>query len=370
MWITCWSCGAEVWVESQRECRHCYAVTRRCADCLAYQASDSTCTVLGVPIPSREAQEPSHLTVSYSCQSYTPSDEALSRPKNAPAPAPTPPPQPEPTPAPAPAPAAPRSLDEVEVVTIPREPPLRLPQHALALAHRGAAAAAPENTLAAFAAALEEGAHGIEFDVQITRDGSLVAIHDSTLDRTTSGTGPVVAMDLADIKELDAGNWFAPEFAGEKVPTLDQALEAIPAPTVLVIHLRAHENETDRCERELAEAVGRHDALKRTIICHHTRHGLHRLRELAPRARLCWIPGVESGVEYIDDAYYMGFRIVQPTRREVTEEFMAYAREKGMWVNVFWADEPADMAALMDLGVQGIITNFPERMREMLKHRA
>lgn len=368
MWITCWKCGQEVWVETQRECRHCYEVTRRCLDCENYVAEDSSCTILGVPVGRTEAAQPNRLALAYSCQFYTPSADALShRTPTAATPAP-PPPTAAPV-APAAAPRGPSHLEDVETITIPREPPLKAPRRPLIIAHRGASSAAPENTQTALQMAVAAGAQAVEFDVQITRDNQAVVLHDASVDRTTDGQGPVAEMDLADVRRLDAGNWFGPEFAKAGVPTLAEAIAALPPPTLLIIHLRAHENATDRCERAVAEAIANAQARKRTVVTHHTRHGLHRLRELDPHLRLCWIPaGGEPGLEYVDDAYYMGYRIVQPTLREVDELFVAYAHEKGMWINVFWADEVADMERLITLGVQGILTNFPERMRALLRH--
>lgn len=92
------------------------------------------------------------------------------------------------------------------------------------VAHRGASAVAPENTLSAFHAAIEAGADAIELDVQASADGQLVVVHDSTLDRTTDGTGAVFETDGATIATLDAGSWFSPDHAGERVPTLDEVL--------------------------------------------------------------------------------------------------------------------------------------------------
>ena len=90
----------------------------------------------------------------------------------------------------------------------------------LVVAHRGGAGLAPENTLAAFRMALEVGADAIELDVRLTRDGRVAVIHDRTVDRTTGGRGPVGSYTLAELKALDAGSWFGPQYLGERVPTL------------------------------------------------------------------------------------------------------------------------------------------------------
>ena len=103
-------------------------------------------------------------------------------------------------------------------------------------AHRGASDTHPENTLAAFREAIRLGAAMIEFDVALSADGKLVLIHDSTLDRTTNGTGPVSARTLEQLKTLDAGSWKAKRFAGAKVPTLDEALSMMPETIWLNVH--------------------------------------------------------------------------------------------------------------------------------------
>src|SRR6478752_234493 len=97
------------------------------------------------------------------------------------------------------------------------------PSPPLTVAHRGLLRHAPENTLANYRACLELRL-GFEFDVQATKDGRLVCIHDDTVDRTTDGTGRVAELTLAEIRQLDAGSWFDPMFAGQKVPTVEEVL--------------------------------------------------------------------------------------------------------------------------------------------------
>ena len=374
MWVACWKCGEDIWRETQKVCRHCDSPAHRCADCVSYNASGPTCNALHIDLNPGEALAPSRLALSASCAEYEISAEGLAsghahmgEVHHAPqaAPSPTAPP---PAASAMPAAAAPAvAVASEDFITIRREPPLKHPPHPVVIAHRGESSGAPENTLSAFKAALASGTNGIEFDVHLTKDGHPVVIHDATVDRCTDGTGTVLDMTLEQLKALDAGTWFAAPYEGERVPTLDEAIEAIPAPAFMVMHLRAHENASDRCERALLEAIQRHDCRKRTVITHHTRHGLQRLREMDPRLRLCWIPyGGEPGEEYVDDAYYLGCRFLQPKISEVNEDFMAYAHGKEMWVSAFWADEIADMERMIALKVDGIVTNYPRRLRELL----
>ena len=110
------------------------------------------------------------------------------------------------------------------------------------VAHRGFSGRFPENTLRAFQEAVALGVDSIEFDVQLTRDGGLVLVHDGTVDRTTNGSGRVDGLSLSEIKEMDAGGWFDSKFKGEKVPTLAEALEAIDTAVRLNIHLKLTEH--------------------------------------------------------------------------------------------------------------------------------
>ena len=107
-----------------------------------------------------------------------------------------------------------------------------------ACAHRGDQKAAPENTLAAIRLAVEKGAAQIEFDIYQTVDKQLVVIHDGTVDRTTNGKGAVNKFRFEDIRALDAGSWFAPKFAGEKVPTLEEVLRLVPHTILCNVHLK------------------------------------------------------------------------------------------------------------------------------------
>ncbi len=107
-----------------------------------------------------------------------------------------------------------------------------------ACAHRGDVMAAPENTVPAFVSAVKKGAAMIEFDVQKTKDGHLVIMHDPTVDRTTNGTGKVAELTFDEVRALDAGSWFGPEFAGTPVPTFEEALDTIPPGILCNVHLK------------------------------------------------------------------------------------------------------------------------------------
>ena len=131
----------------------------------------------------------------------------------------------------------------------------------MAIAHRGASAYAPENTLAAFGQALRLGCHAVEFDVRLSRDRVPVVIHDATVDRTTNGRGAVRNMSVAELQRLDAGAWFGPQFAGARVPTLDEALAAVAAPARCAIELKEVVEPA-----ELIAALERSGTAERAVI--------------------------------------------------------------------------------------------------------
>ncbi len=164
-----------------------------------------------------------------------------------------------------------------------RRPPGALP---LLVAHRGAADLAPENTLAAFRLAEKHGADIVELDVHLSADGHAVVIHDSYLSRTTSGLGPVARMTLAELKTLDAGSWFDRRFAGEPIPTLDEALtwarQQTP-PTRLMIELKG---SRPLFRRGLAETcvrlVAAHEMAERVVFISFYHPHLERVKAIAP----------------------------------------------------------------------------------------
>src|SRR5438067_10660640 len=139
-------------------------------------------------------------------------------------------------------------------------PPIGGRVRCLVIAHRGASGTHPENTMAAFRRAVDVGAGMIELDVQLTRDRHVVVIHDATLDRTTDGRGPVSAVTLAELRRLDGGGWFAPGFAGERVPTLAEVLAAVHVPVNVELKPARDDDGLERRalgEVEEAGAIGR-----------------------------------------------------------------------------------------------------------------
>ena len=133
---------------------------------------------------------------------------------------------------------------------------LALDARTAVIAHRGFSGTRPENTLAAVKAAIEVGADMVEVDVTLTSDGQVVCIHDDTVNRTTNGSGPVTGYTLDELRRLDAGGWFSPEYAGEKIPTMAEVLELSRGRILVNIEIKS-EVVTDQAEGGIAEKVVR-----------------------------------------------------------------------------------------------------------------
>jgi len=239
----------------------------------------------------------------------------------------------------------------------------------LNFAHRGASHDAPQNTLAAFCLAREMGADGVELDVQASKDGEAVVIHDFTVDATTDGRGAIKDKTLAELKELDAGSWFDARFAGQRIPTLQEVIVEVGHRLLLNIELKTRVFGSADLVAEVVRLIEDHNLLHRSIVSSFDPFALRQVKRLNPR--------INTGLLYFFDlpAYLVRACLsfltkpdaLHPEKRLVTKEYMAWAQEKGYRVNVWTADEPTEMKRLIALGVDGIITNRPDVLREVLE---
>ncbi|RME06477.1 MAG: glycerophosphodiester phosphodiesterase, partial [Anaerolineae bacterium] len=149
-------------------------------------------------------------------------------------------------------------------------------------AHRGASAHAPENTLVAFDLALRQGADALELDVKLSADGHVVVIHDATVDRTTDGSGRVNQMNLQTLKALDAGCRFDAAFCGERIPTLDEVLEAFGKRTFINIELTNYSSPWDDLPDKVADLVTAHGVEKRVLFSSFNPLALRRIHRRLP----------------------------------------------------------------------------------------
>ncbi len=238
----------------------------------------------------------------------------------------------------------------------------------LVLAHRGASAYAPENTLAAFRLAFEMGADGIELDVTLTRDRVPVVLHDDRVDRTTNGKGAIKHMTLAEVQRLDAGAWFNEKFRGEKVPTLDQVLAEFGTRGLINIELKSIFPRSDGIERAAAQVIERVRTAERVLISSFNPLALYRIMKIEPRwpRGLLYSPNLPI---YLRRAW---LRLVarpnalHPPHALINSEFVAWARRKGYKINTWTVDDPNEMKRLIALSVDAVMTNKPDILREVV----
>ncbi|HLX38477.1 MAG TPA: glycerophosphodiester phosphodiesterase family protein [Candidatus Binataceae bacterium] len=232
----------------------------------------------------------------------------------------------------------------------------------LNIAHRGSSGTHPENTIAAFLAAANEGADMCELDVQATRDGAVVVIHDDSVDRTTDGHGAVAALTLAEIQRLDASFKF-PAFRGERIPTLDEVMKATRSKLGLNIEIKE-----GAVEREVCELMRTHGALGTSMVSSFEWRALEAVRAIDPNIRIGLL-AEKNREALLDGASALSAYAVNPRFDMVDTAFCANAHARGLKVLVWTVDAPEAMRILIDAGVDGIMTNYPARLRDVLAVR-
>lgn len=233
----------------------------------------------------------------------------------------------------------------------------------LVVAHRGNSSVAPQNTLAAFEAAWRAGAGSIEIDVQLTADGQVVVIHDDTLDATTSGSGPVGGTDLAGVRSLDAGAWFAPAYAGQRVPTFAEVVDLLlrrPGIDLLLEVKGAWTAEQVRAVTEPVLAAGLAD---RVVVQSFWPETVAALREAAPDLRRGLLV-FEVRDDLLDLCAELGVVACNPYGLLLVQDpgLVDRLHAAGLQVMVWTLDEPEHWAAAVALGVDAIITDRPDRL--------
>lgn len=234
------------------------------------------------------------------------------------------------------------------------------------IAHRGASAHAPENTFAAFDRAVADGADAVEMDLRTTADGHAVMVHDRTLDRTTDGSGPVSAMPIENLRQLDAGRWFSDEFAGYRVPELAQVVERTLPRIPCVLHVK-----DSRAARAVLEAVD--ESLRRRVTVSCT--SLSTLRELSStgvyRTWIHWWrdwPGWTAWI--VRRAVRVGVDRVAPPGPAVTGKMVERAHQSGLLVRAWGVNDDLDLARrLLDLGVDGMTFDDPGSLSALIRQR-
>jgi glycerophosphoryl diester phosphodiesterase len=249
-------------------------------------------------------------------------------------------------------------------------------------AHRGASGLAPENTLAAFRKALELGVDVLEMDMHVTRDGEIVIIHDDKLDRTTDGRGSVRDLTLAEVKQRDAGRHFAPQFKGEPIPTLREVIALVQSSENRRVRLnietkfvKGDEGKPADFEEKVVAIIREKGFVERVILQSFHYPSLAKMKTLEPRVKLSLLMAgnqvsrdpVELVRQYEADYYSCDFR-------QLTTDLVSVLHKAGIPVVPWTVNDEMDARRLLNAGVgklagDGIITNYPDRVMNLLKAR-
>ena len=265
-----------------------------------------------------------------------------------------------------------------------RHPYFSLPTPTV-IGHRGGAGIAPENTLLAFERGLAAGAAIIESDIRLTRDGVPVLLHDPDVDRVTDSSGLVANVPLKELQELDAGFHFSPDgglthpFRGQglRVPTLEESLNALPG-VRFNLEIKA---EGEAAVAATAHIISRLERAALTLLTAEGGDAMRRLRRhLAERNLrvalgasiedvLAVIRSAAGGSPPATPAMVLQIPLEFANRPLVTEALLAHAHAHGIQVHVWTINDEQTMGTLLDLGVDGIITDYPERLADLIEQR-
>ncbi|MCM3626938.1 glycerophosphodiester phosphodiesterase [Paenibacillus glycanilyticus] len=233
------------------------------------------------------------------------------------------------------------------------------------IGHRGAAGEAPENTLASFKLAAEQGSHMVELDIHLSKDGKLIVCHDDTLDRTTNYSGAIRSLHSDEIREADAGSWFSPSFAGERVPFLEEVYDLLPQH--IEINVEVKDAGGGLLDEVLLDFLRGEDRLERTVVSSFDHKLLLRLKQAEPELRI----GLLYAADLLHHATYAALLETEvwslhPHHGLIGAQDAGDATAAGLHIYPYTANHPADWDRLVSIGVTGIITDFPGRLKEHL----
>jgi glycerophosphoryl diester phosphodiesterase len=234
----------------------------------------------------------------------------------------------------------------------------------LVIAHRGASGVAPENSLAAVQKAIEAGADMVEIDLHQSHDGHFVVIHDAALQRTAKIRGRVDQKTLEELKSLDIGKWFGEPFAGERIPTLSEVFELTRGKVPLNVEIK-WEEAAPGMEEKLLEEVARAGMAEEVLISSFRWEILRTLRSIHGSIRIGLLTPSWKGA--LGEAVRLRASALIVSRRAVRSDMMRAAHANGFPLYLYTVNDPEEMIRWVEEGVDGICTDFPERLNRLLR---
>ncbi len=241
-------------------------------------------------------------------------------------------------------------------------------KNTLIIAHRGASAFAPENTLASFQKAVELKADAIELDVKLTSDGEIVVIHDQTLERTTNGKGLVKETTLNELRSLDAGSFFAEEFRGEKIPTLREVLEKFSDKLLINIEITNYKSISDGLAKKTSFLVK--ELGVQNSIFFSSFHPINLLitKRLLPEVpvALLTIPGRAGWFSRSGLLRWISPDLIHPYYKDVDHAYIEKQHHHNRKVNIWTINDPVEMEKFVHAKIDGLITDDPLLGRKII----
>lgn len=223
------------------------------------------------------------------------------------------------------------------------------------IAHRGASGTTPENTLIAFTYAIDMGFWGIETDVQLTSDGKWVCLHDTTIDRTSNGTGAVSSKTLSNLKTFDFGSWYSPVFSGETIPTIEEYLDICKLGSV-VPYIELKNAYTDVQIESLVKIIRDFDMEDSSVIISFNLSNLQKVRYYSDFIALGYVTSSFTQT-HVNDTVALGNAFLDVTKGQITSANMKLAQNNKIQVEAWTVDTNREARNLARLGVRGITTN-------------
>jgi glycerophosphoryl diester phosphodiesterase len=230
------------------------------------------------------------------------------------------------------------------------------------IAHRGASGEYPENTRLAFVKAIEARADIIELDCQMTRDGHIVIFHDESLMRTAGVRGTVKNRTLEQLKRLDVGQWKNGSHRGERILTLEEALETIDGKADLCLEIKSYPGSAPGIELKILFTLSHYDYLDRTILSSFDYRCLARVRNLAPETSIGVIFGSNVKENPFDAVKDLGAASIYVQKEFASRNFLEQAWQEGLDVHVWTVNAVRDLEVFAAMGVQGLVSDFPGRL--------
>lgn len=233
-------------------------------------------------------------------------------------------------------------------------------------AHRGGRKWAPENTLSAFSKSVQAGVDGIELDIHKCKSGELIVIHDDTVNRTTNGKGYVKDKTLSELKELDAGSWYAPEFKDERLPLLSEVLKLVDGKIVINIEIKNLPVKYAGIEDDLIKLLEGYQYKDRIIISSFDHQALQKIHQKAPQYKLALLDEANM-VDMSDYAKRVGAQNWNPYFECIRPDTLEAAHNANLQVFPWTVNDPQEWERIAKLGTDGIITDDPVGLIEWRK---